>query len=214
MNIDNVGIELIKKFEGKHNKAYKLEGEKFYTIGYGHSFDTSITGETIWNDKQCENALFEDLQPFVFLVNSLVVPKYPHINQNQFNALVSYTYNRGKGGLIQLVNNSPTLKIMSDNIVKFWGSAIIYKNGLINRRKMEQALFNTVPQKRQANDLKVGSWVFVTSYYNTRKKTTNAIFIRRYGQISKIYPNDYNPYQLTNFNGKKFGYCNYGDILY
>lgn len=214
MNIDTVGIELIKKFEGKYNKAYKLQGENFYTIGYGHSFDNSINENTIWSDEQCERALFEDLQPFVQNVNDLVVRKYPHINQNQFNALVSYTYNRGKGGLIQLVNNSSTLKIMSDNIVKYWGSAIIYKHGLINRRRMERALFNTIPQKRQANELKEGTWVQITSYYNSRKKTTNPIFSRRYGQITKIYPNDKNPYQLSNFNGKKFGYCNYGDILY
>ena len=34
------------------------------TIGYGHSFDTSITAGTVWTKQQAEAALKKDLQKF------------------------------------------------------------------------------------------------------------------------------------------------------
>ena len=140
MKTGKAGIELIKQFESCRYKAYKLAGEQYYTIGYGHSFDPSINANTVWNQAQAESALKQDLFKFERYVNEAV--KFP-INQNQFDALVSYTYNRGKGGLNELVKNSPTIEAMSKNIVKYWGKATKYKNGLVKRRKKEQALFNT-----------------------------------------------------------------------
>lgn len=134
------GIALIKKFEGFLQKSYRLPGEMYYTIGYGHSFDTSIKAGTVWTKAQAEAQLRIDLRKFEKYVNDYVPVK---LNQNQFDALVSYTYNRGLGGLRQLVSNSQTISDYSKNIVRYWGSASRYKTGLINRRKAEQKLFNT-----------------------------------------------------------------------
>lgn len=140
MRTGDNGIELIKKFEGFLQKAYRLPGERYYTIGYGHSFDTSVKAGTVWTKAQAEAQLRIDLRKFEKYVNEYVPVK---LNQNQFDALVSYTYNRGLGGLRQLVSNSQTISDYSKNIVTYWGSATRYKTGLINRRKAEQKLFNT-----------------------------------------------------------------------
>ena len=138
MTTGEKGLTLIKKWEGCTLKAYKLTGEKYYTIGYGHSFDTSITAGTVWTKQQAEAALKKDLQKFEGYVTADVpLP----LNQHQFDALVSYCYNRGRGGLRQLVAACKTLADYPAKMVELWGSATRYKTGLINRRKAEAALF-------------------------------------------------------------------------
>ena len=140
MRTSKAGIELIKQFESCHFKAYRLSGEQFFTIGYGHSYDPEIDANTIWNQSQADQALKKDLAKFEKYVETTV--KHISLNQNQFDALVSYTYNRGLGGLKQLETNSKTVAEYSKNIVKFWGSAVKYKKGLVRRRKAEQELFD------------------------------------------------------------------------
>ena len=132
------GLSLIKKWEGCTLKAYKLTGEKYYTIGYGHSFDTSITAGTVWTQAQADAALKKDLQKFEgYVAADVPLP----LNQHQFDALVSYCYNRGRGGLRQLVAACKTLADYPAKMVELWGSATRYKTGLVNRRKAEAALF-------------------------------------------------------------------------
>ena len=153
MKINGLGLGLIKNFEGCSYKAYLLKGERYYTIGYGHSFDNSITKDTVWNQKQCDDALRKDLARFEAYVTKYACSKF-ELNENQFSALVSYTYNRGLGGLQQLLRNSTSIQQLSDNIVVYWGSAEKYKNGLIRRRKVEKMLFDTPVANKAINSNK------------------------------------------------------------
>ena len=132
------GIAFLKKQEGVHYKAYKLAGEKYYSIGVGHSFDPTINADTVWTDEQVEAALRVDLMKFEKYVEQYA--KIP-LNQNRFDALVSYTFNRGKGGIMELSKNSHTVQEYADNMVKYWGKAERYKDALIKRRKAERELF-------------------------------------------------------------------------
>ena len=140
MTIGPNGLTLIKHWEGCDLKAVKLVGEKYYTIGYGHTFDPSIKKGTTWTKAQAEAALKKDLKEFEGYVNKHVPIA---LNQNQFDALVSYAYNRGLGGLKQLISHSKTVSDYAKNIVVYWGTATYYKTGLLNRRRAEQKLFNT-----------------------------------------------------------------------
>lgn len=144
MKTNKKGIELIKSFESCKLCAYKLKGEKFYTIGWGHSFDKSITKNTIWTQEQADNQFIIDLAPREALVRSIAVKKFPHLNTNQISALVSYTYNRGTKGLLQLITNSDTIEEVASNITIYWGSAVLYKKGILRRRKAEQQLFTSL----------------------------------------------------------------------
>lgn len=146
-DVNNLTLALIKRFEGLRYKAYLLEGEDFYTIGYGHSFDSSITANTVWTQAQCDQALKEDLDKFEgYTVGAVTNIKY---TDNQFGALTSYCYNRGLGksdgsnGLRQLVKNSKTVQQYANNFIVYWGTAQRYKTGLIARRKAERELFLT-----------------------------------------------------------------------
>lgn len=138
MKINAKGLALIKSCEGCKLTAYKLKGESRYTIGYGHSDSTIKKGQTI-TQAQADALLLKDLEKFEKYVEKN--SKF-NLNENQFSALISYTYNRGYKGFKQLMDNS-TMSNLSDNIVVYWGSNKNYKDTLIKRRKKEQALFNT-----------------------------------------------------------------------
>lgn len=142
MNISQNGINLIKSFEGLRLTAYKaLNTEKYYTIGYGHYGADVRANETI-TEAQAENLLKKDLQKFVNAVNASVKVK---LNQNQFDALVSFTYNCG----INAFNSSDMLKYINKGDFKSaanefdkWihsGGKVIA--GLVKRRAKEKELF-------------------------------------------------------------------------
>ena len=140
MKINNLGLELLKSFEGCRLKAYKLEGERYYTIGYGHS-DSTIKKDTTITQAQADELLKSDLAKFEKYVTNYAVKKFSNLSDNQFSALVSYCYNRGLGGLKQLVNNSNSIYELGQNIPVYWGSNQNYKIALINRRNKEKQLF-------------------------------------------------------------------------
>lgn len=156
------GIELIKGFEGFKAKAYKLAGENYYTIGYGHSFDTKINQDSVWTQSYATIMLRNDLKVYEKYVNELAAKYKFTFNDNQFSALVSYTYNRGRGGLDQLLRNSKTVQEVGSNMVVYWGTAQLYKSGLVRRRKSEQSLFfkgSNITQASNSNQLSVdGYW--------------------------------------------------------
>lgn len=139
MNISETGIQLIKKFEGCSLKAYKCPAG-IWTIGYGHTSGVK-EGQTI-TKKEAEAYLKQDLTTFETFVSNLITVA---INQNQFDALVSFCYNLGPGNL----RSSTLLKRI--NAGDFNGAAEefdrwIYAggkklSGLVKRRAAEKALF-------------------------------------------------------------------------
>lgn len=93
------GIAVIKNFEGLRLNAYKdIAG--IWTIGYGstkyHDGKAVKQGDNLTNEIQAEALFKSTLQWYLGAVNTLV--KVP-ITQNEFDALVSFTYNLGTGAL-------------------------------------------------------------------------------------------------------------------
>jgi len=132
-------VDIIKKYEECKLTAYRLAGEGYFTIGYGHSGADVHGGMTI-SLAEAENLLKNDLVRFEGYVKKYVtdIP----LTQHRLDALVSYTYNRGPGKLsAELAANCHTVQEYADGIVKYWGSAQRYKDALIRRRKEERALF-------------------------------------------------------------------------
>lgn len=141
MKLSQTGLDLIKKFEGCELKAYKCPAG-IWTIGYGHTGKVT-QGQTI-TQKQADELLEKDVQRFVDGVKRVVKVD---INQNQFDALVSFAYNCG----VDALKTSTLLKYL--NAKQFDKAALEFDRwnkgggkvlpGLVNRRAAERALFAT-----------------------------------------------------------------------
>jgi GH24 family phage-related lysozyme (muramidase) len=142
MKTSQNGIDLIKKFEGCVLHAYKpVPSEPYYTIGYGH-YGMGVNPNDKITQEQADEFLVNDLKITEFGVNSLLKVD---INQNQFDALVSFSYNLGfsalrSSTLIQLVNQKD-FKNASLEFDKWNHSNGKVLAGLTNRRQAEKELF-------------------------------------------------------------------------
>lgn len=133
------GIKLIKSFEGLRLTAYKaVSTEKYYTIGYGH-YGPDVKKDMKITEAQAEKYLKEDLQSAEKTVNALNKP----FNQNQFDALVSFTYNCGSANLRTLCQNGRSIDTIGKKLVLYNKSGGKVLNGLVRRREAEQTLYFT-----------------------------------------------------------------------
>ena len=140
MRCSQEGLELIKKFEGCKLKSYKCSAG-VWTIGYGHT--EGIKEGDIITPEEAEKLLRADVFKFERYVEDEVKVK---LEQNQFDALVAWTFNLGVGNLrsstmLKELNNSKFDKVPSE--MKRWNKAGGKTlDGLIRRREAESLLFN------------------------------------------------------------------------
>lgn len=140
--ISQAGLQLIKNFEGCRLTAYKpVPWEKYWTIGYGHYGPDVKQGQTITQD-QADKMLINDMGRYESFVNNpAYVPLTAQLNQNQFDALVSFCYNCGQGSLQKLCKGR-TLAQIADKIPEYNKAGGKVLAGLVRRRKAELELFN------------------------------------------------------------------------
>lgn len=140
MKTSQNGINLIKQFEGCKLTAYKCPAG-IPTIGFGNTFykngNKVKLGDKI-TQEQADELLVNLLPRYEQTVlNNIKVA----LNQNQFDALVSFCWNCGSSKtLFNLVNQK------SEHIYDWWcthyvlgGGKVL--NGLVRRRKAESDLF-------------------------------------------------------------------------
>ncbi|MUG25405.1 glycoside hydrolase family protein [Paenibacillus macerans] len=141
--ISQAGIRLIQNFEGCRLKAYKpVATEKYWTIGWGHYGPDVHEGMTI-TQSQADEMLVKDMAKYEAYVNDpSYVPVTAQLNQNQFDALVSFCYNCGAGNLKKLCAGR-TIAQIAANITKYNKAGGNVLKGLVSRREAELKLFNT-----------------------------------------------------------------------
>lgn len=173
METSKQGIELIKQFEGCKLQAYKaVPSEQYYTIGYGH-YGSDVKAWDQITQQKADELLQQDLKKFEDAVNN-----YNSIygwNQNEFNALVSFTFNCGKGNLNKLLDNgSRDRNTIKSKWLQYNKSNGIVLNGLTRRREAELALFNKscssekVIEYSEVNNMHEGSYKVTASALNIR----------------------------------------------
>ena len=160
MRISEKGIDLIKYYEGLHDGDLSTIGLQpkmcpagIWTQGYGHAIvykgqflkgkqnrDLAFKLYTLKNEDEAKALLIEDLIKYENKVNREIKIK---LNQNQFDALVSHTFNTGGSNtLFKLINEKADI-----NIIKNWWTTKYISaggkqlKGLILRRETEFNLY-------------------------------------------------------------------------
>lgn len=139
MKISEQGLELIRHFEGCELTAYRCAAG-VWTIGYGHT-KTAVRDMTI-TQEEADALLLEEMTEYENYVNkNVTVP----LEQYQFDALVSWTFNLGGGNL----QASTMLKVLNREEYEGVPAQMARWNkaggkvleGLIRRREAEGLLF-------------------------------------------------------------------------
>lgn len=147
MKVSAAGRKAIAAHEGVRLKAYPdpATGGEPFTIGVGHTSAAGLPkvykGLTITAD-ECDEILSRDLATFERAVEKAVtVP----LNQNQFDALVSFTFNVGAGNLQKSTLlkklNAGDYRGAADQFGAWNKAAGKVMAGLTKRRADERALF-------------------------------------------------------------------------
>lgn len=162
MILSNFGVQLIH--QGESEKLFDLSGQKFLTSVEGVKYKAYKDSGGVWTigrgityyedgtkvksgdviTKEREEKLFQITLSFYVNNVNKVVKK--NLNQNQFNALVSFCYNVGKDAfngstLLKRVNTNPADTDIRNQFMRW-----VYDNkkkvdGLVNRRKKEADLY-------------------------------------------------------------------------
>lgn len=166
MKTSSKGINLIKSFEGCKLASYKCPAG-VWTIGYGHTSGV-ISGMKI-TQEQADYFLKQDLERYEGYVNN----KNLNLNQNQFDALVSFTYNCGNGNLSTLIKNR-TLNQIADALLFYNKSNGKVLAGLTRRREAERKLFLEDVVNNAEPDIGVGVMRYdVKAYSNANLGGSN-----------------------------------------
>ena len=156
MSLGSEGLKLIQDFETFQSELYDTDGGGHCTIGWGHLvhkgkcdgrenekiFLGGISRETGDDLLKKDTKLAEDA------VNKQVGAFGSTLTQNQFDALVSFTYNVGTGNLARLLQGctGPDSKLdlarIPDRMKLYDRSSGRILAGLTRRRQREADLFN------------------------------------------------------------------------
>jgi lysozyme len=138
------GRALIRRFEGCELKAYRCSAG-IPTIGVGHTRGVKM-GDTC-TQAQADKWLIEDLDDAEDAVHICTTIK---LTQNEFDALVSFTFNLGMKSLSQ----STLLRLLNEGKIKEAGAQFHRwcnaggkrVEGLVRRRAAEADLFLKAPK--------------------------------------------------------------------
>ena len=139
--IPELAIQLIKKYEGFSSAAYICPAG-YKTIGYGHLIKHGEVFDHHISLQSAEELLESDLQFYIAALCHLISVK---LNEKQFSALLSFTFNLGSAALErstlrQKLNRLEYLSAANE-FPKWVFAGGIKLSGLVKRREEERYIF-------------------------------------------------------------------------
>jgi lysozyme len=145
MKLSEKGAKLIKSFEGIRLTAYR-DVAGVWTIGYGstryHDGRTVKPGDKLVTEIQASALFTNTLGQYEDAVNKYV--KVP-LTQNQFDALVSFTYNEGTGAL----KGSTLLKKLNEKDYQGSADQFLLWTKITNPKTGEKEECGTLKERRE-----------------------------------------------------------------
>lgn len=163
MKTSDHGVAFIKSFEGLERTAY-LDVADVPTIGYGHTetvaIDDVIAEKTI-TEQEAEDLLRRDLERRERALNGWAVMHGVDLNQNEYDALVSFIFNAGFSafeGSTAAKRLKKGDRLGAADALTWWNKATVGGvlqpvAGLIRRRAAEKALFLTPVETAPESDI-------------------------------------------------------------
>jgi len=143
--VGNDLMDFVKKFEGFKPKAYK-DSEQI-SVGYG---TRGVPGEVL-TEPQAVERLQKELSGHARNIQNAANQMGIALNNNQFKALTSFDFNTGQGAsLIKRFGRDPDALV--SKMLEYEYDEGKKSSGLLNRRRIEAALFLT-PEQEQAAPL-------------------------------------------------------------
>jgi lysozyme len=144
--INQAGIDLIKRWEGCKLKAYK-DVAGIWTVGYGLTSRAGfieVGPDTVLTQEEADWYLEQVINDFASKIAPMITAP---INENQFAAFVSLSYNIGVGAFqkssaLRRFNAGQIMEVPA--AMRMWkkaGGKVV--QGLVNRREAEVKLFLT-----------------------------------------------------------------------
>jgi len=139
LKASNRVVDLIKQFESLQLKEYKCPAG-IRTIGYGHTKGAYV-GQQITPTIALE-MLWQDVRIIDLQLSKINLK----VNQNQYDAIVSFVFNLGFGNFIKStlfdkVTSNPNDPTIRDEFMKWKFAAHRELPGLVRRRKAEADLY-------------------------------------------------------------------------
>jgi len=138
------GLALTKSFEGLNLAAY-VDQRGVWTIGYGHTGPNVHAGLRI-TEEEAEVFLESDIAGAVAGVNRLVTTP---LTQNQFDALVDFTFNLG---CASLMHSTLLRRVNAGEFAEASREFLLWDHirgrvvpGLLRRRQAEMEMFHSLP---------------------------------------------------------------------
>lgn len=136
------GQDLIKEFEGLRLNAYQCSAG-VWTIGYGCT--SNVKSDDVVTEIQAGELLIRDLSR---VENALIKHVHVPLNQNQFDALVSFTFNVGihafcHSTLLEKLN-AGDYSDAAHQLLRWVQVRKVCQPGLVRRREKEKELFESL----------------------------------------------------------------------
>lgn len=144
MELSDNGYNFISQMEGVRNKAYKDSiGKLTIGIGFIEVDGHPVTEGMTLTNEQIKEQFFQQITRYEDAVNSSVTSD---INQNQFDALTSFTFNLGSASLksstlLKKVNINPQDPSIATEFAKWNKAGGKVIDGLSKRRAAESNLY-------------------------------------------------------------------------
>ncbi len=199
MRISDAGMALIAEFEGFSATPYN-DPAGHCTIGIGHLLHRGHCTSTELSSHPLEYTdavamLQNDVRRYEDAVNRLITVQ---LNQNQFDALVSFTFNLGYGALerstLRTVLNAGRYNLVCEQL-RLWNKAavdgvLMELEGLTRRREAECTLWGTpvVPIERR-NDLLTREYDILKEEIRIERERISfvAVITKGIGAAIKLY---------------------------
>ena len=145
MNVSDKAIEMLCHHEGVRKKPYQ-DCIGLWTVGVGHLIGDGKSLPPEWNKTLTLEEVHALLKKDLVRFESWVCRLCPvNLTQPRFDALVSFAFNLGPGGLqrssIRMKHNRGEFESAANGFLLYTKAGAKVFQGLVNRRKDERAVY-------------------------------------------------------------------------